>query len=81
MIQAVIQKWGNSQALRLPRAVLNAANMQENDAVSIEVQEDLITLRKLPRRKTLDGLFARYSGDYRPVEFDYGAEVGPEVFD
>ena len=49
--------------------------------MSIEVQEDLITLRKLPRRKTLDGLFARYSGDYRPVEFDYGAEAGPEVFD
>ena len=49
--------------------------------MSIEVQEDLITLRKLPRRKTLDGLFARYSGDYRPVEFDYGTEVGLEAFD
>lgn len=81
MMQAVIQKWGNSQAVRLPRAVLNAANMQENDAVSIDVQENLITLRKLPRRKTLDDLFAGYSGDYRPSEYDFGADVGLEVLD
>ena len=81
MMQAVIQKWGNSQAVRLPRAVLNAANMQENDAVSIDVQENLITLRKLPRRRTLDDLFAGYSGDYRPAEYDCGADVGLEVLD
>lgn len=81
MMQAVIQKWGNSQAVRLPRAVLNAANMQENDAVSIDVQENLITLRKMPRRKTLDDLFAGYSGDYQPAEYDFGADVGLEVLD
>ena len=81
MMQAVIQKWGNSQAVRLPRTVLNAANMQENDAVSIDVQENLITLRKLPRRRTLDDLFAGYSGDYRPGEHDFGADVGMEVYD
>ena len=81
MMQAVIQKWGNSQAVRLPRAVLNAANMQENDAVSIDVQENLITLRKMPRRKTLDDLFAGYSGDFQPAEYDFGADVGLEVLD
>lgn len=81
MIQAVIQKWGNSQAVRLPRTVLNAANMQENDTVSIDVQENLITLRKLPQRRTLDDLFAGYTGDYWPAEYDFGADVGLEVLD
>lgn len=81
MMQGVIQKWGNSQAIRLSRAVLNAANMQENDAVSIDVQENLITLRKLPRRRTLDDLFAGYSGDYQPTEYDFGADEGLEVLD
>ena len=81
MMQAVIQKWGNSQAVRLPRAVLNAANMRENDAVSIDVQENLITLRKLPKRRTLDELFAGYSGDYQPAECGFGEEVGLEVID
>ena len=81
MMQAVIQKWGNSQAVRLPRAALNAANMSVNDAVSIDVQENLITLRKLPQRRTLDDLFAGYTGDYQPAEYDFGADVGLEVVD
>ncbi len=81
MMQAVIQKWGNSQAVRLPRAVLDAANMNENDAVSIDVQENIITLRKLPQRRTLDDLFAGYTGDYKPAEYDFGADVGLEVID
>ena len=81
MVEAVIQKWGNSQAVRLPKAILNAANLHENDCVAIDVQEDQITLRKLPRRKTLDNLFAGYQGDYKPAEFETGADVGREVFD
>jgi hypothetical protein len=28
-----IQKWGNSQAVRLPKAVLEKASLKENDAV------------------------------------------------
>lgn len=78
MMQTVIQKWGNSQAVRLSRAVLNAANMRENDAVSIDARENLITLRKLPRHRTLDDLFAGYTGDYRPAEFDFGPDMGFE---
>ena len=81
MVEAVIQKWGNSQAVRLPKAILNAANLHENDCVAIDAQEDQITLRKLPRRKTLDDLFAGYQGGYKPAEFETGADVGREVFD
>lgn len=81
MMQAVIQKWGNSQGVRLPKSILSAANLRENDSVSIEVQEDQITLRKVRKPMTLDDLFADYSGDYQPVEFDSGADVGLEVID
>ena len=81
MVQTVIQKWGNSQAVRLPKAILNAANLRENDPVMIDVHDDSITLRKLPIRRTLDDLFADYHGDYAPTEFDTGADVGLEVFD
>ncbi len=81
MVQAVIQKWGNSQAVRLPKAILNAANLRENDPVAIEVGDNAITLRALPTRRTLDDLFADYRGDYVPAEFDVGEAVGREVFD
>ena len=56
-------------------------DLHENDCVAIDVQEDQITLRKLPRRKTLDDLFAGYQGGYKPAEFETGADVGREVFD
>ena len=30
-MQATIQKWGNSQGIRIPKAFLDALNMAEND--------------------------------------------------
>ena len=81
MIQAVIQKWGNSQAIRIPKAIMSAANMCENESVLLDVAENQIILRKLPSRKTLDDLFAGYTGDYRPVEWETGADVGLEALD
>ena len=30
-MQAAIQKWGNSQGIRIPKAFLDALNMAEND--------------------------------------------------
>ena len=38
-------------------------------------------LRKVEPHRTLDDLFAGYTGDYRPTEFDTGVDVGLEVFD
>lgn len=80
MTYGTIQKWGNSQGIRLPKNVLAAARLQENDDVEIVAGQEAITLRKR-RPKTLDELFAGYEGDYRPVEFDTGADVGREVID
>lgn len=81
MMYGTIQKWGNSQGIRIPKGALVAAHLQENDDVEIIADKDTIMLRKLRRPKSLEELFAGYHGDYRPVEFDTGAEVGREVFD
>ncbi len=34
-MQATIQKWGNSQGIRIPKAFLEAVGMGENDLVEI----------------------------------------------
>lgn len=81
MMYGTIQKWGNSQGIRIPKGALVAARLQENDDVEIIADKDTIMLRKLRRPKNLDELFAGYNGDYQPVEFDTGAEVGREVID
>ena len=81
MTQVLIQKWGNSQGVRLPKVILNAANLRENDTVAVFVDKNSIMLRKVEPHRTLDDLFAGYTGDYRPTEFDTGADVGMEAFD
>lgn len=81
MLYGTIQRWGNSQGIRIPKGALAASHIGENDAVEIFAEKNTITLRKVNRPKSLDELFAGYHGDYQPVEFDTGADVGLEVID
>lgn len=81
MLYGTIQRWGNSQGIRIPKGALAASHIGENDAVEIIAEKNTITLRKVNRPKSLDELFAGYHGDYQPVEFDTGTDVGLEVID
>ena len=81
MLYGTIQRWGNSQGIRIPKGALAASHIGENDAVEIIAEKNTITLRKVNRPKSLDELFAGYHGDYQPVEFDTGADVGLEGID
>ena len=81
MLYGTIQRWGNSQGIRIPKGALAASHIGENDAVEIIAEKNTITLRKVNRPKSLDELFAGYHGDYQPVAFDTGADVGLEVID
>ena len=81
MLYGTIQRWGNSQGIRIPKGALAASHIGENDAVEIIAEKNTNTLRKVNRPKSLDELFAGYHGDYQPVEFDTGADVGLEVID
>ena len=44
---ATIQKWGNSNGLRFPKALLDAIGLKENDRVELIQSADAITI-KLP---------------------------------
>ena len=81
MMYGTIQKWGNSQGIRLPKGALAAANLRENDDVEIVASEEAITICKAKRHRSLDDLFAGYAGDYVPAEFDTGENVGLEVLE
>ena len=81
MMQGTIQKWGNSQGIRLPKGALQIAGIAENDAVEIVASDSQIVLRKKERYESLDMLFAGYTGDYRSQELDSGDAVGMEVYD
>lgn len=82
-MQTSIQKWGNSQGIRIPKAFLEAIGMKVNDPVEIERQDNCIIIKKLENRKTeltLDDIFSGYDSDYKPEEYDWGKPIGKEAW-
>jgi len=65
MVTAVITKWGNSHALRLPSKMIKALGIECNDKVYLEAYEDKIIIAKAPAPKkgTLEYLFKDYTGE------------------
>lgn len=86
---ATVQKWGNSQGLRIPKALLEALGIRENDRVELTQHGDTITLRKAASipHKTLEArLTAFYGVPIEQVprteeqELDWGKSEGSEVW-
>ena len=81
MMYGTIQKWGNSHAIRLPKGILEAVALTENERVEITTDNDVITIKKAnrPKYKNIEQLFNGYTGDYKCSEWDTGTSVGKEV--
>lgn len=79
MISTKLQKWGNSQGLRLPRQALELADLAVGDDVEIIPGDRQILIKKAPRpRYDLAELVSRIPKDYKPEEEDWGPPVGRE---
>ncbi|MEA4845819.1 MAG: AbrB/MazE/SpoVT family DNA-binding domain-containing protein [Clostridiaceae bacterium] len=76
-----VQKWGNSQGVRIPKYILQKAEIFEGDNVEISLADNKIILfkpKKILKKYTLEELFKDYKGDYKPGEYDWGMPVGKE---
>ena len=83
-MMTTIQKWGNSQGVRLPKTILDVLLLQENDPVEITAENNSIIIKKASRKrrakKSLDERFINYSGSYQCTEWDTGKPVGKEAW-
>jgi len=80
-LQTVITKWGNSQGIRIPKNVLQAAKINIDDKVEITTENNSIIIRKATNDVIdIQTLFAHYKGDYPHIEIDWGKLVGREVW-
>jgi len=78
-----VQKWGNSQGLRLSKELLSGAEIDVGDIVHVAVREGSIVITSVRRvRGTLDlaKLVASIPKDYKPGEIDWGRSTGREVW-
>jgi antitoxin MazE len=77
-----VRKWGNSAAVRIPAAVLDAAGLKADDAVEVREEDGRVVIEKAraPAEPTLEELLARITPDNLHDEIDWGAPVGKEFW-
>jgi antitoxin MazE len=78
-----IKKWGNSQALRLSKAVLAEAGIEPGDPVDVTVRKGALVIRPVRRvrgRHLLRELVRRMPGRKKRRAIEWGEPVGREVW-
>lgn len=79
--QTQLAKWGNSLAVRIPRAIVDEAGLAEGDRLSADVAGDgSIVLRGRRRKYSLDQLVAGIKSSNRHSETGWGAPRGKETW-
>ena len=80
-MEAVIRKWGNSPALRLPSAALKAAGYALEQKVELVVSRGRIVIQPSENvTYSLDNLLAGITSGNAHSEFSFGKPVGKEAF-
>jgi antitoxin MazE len=74
-----VQRWGNSQGLRLSKEVLEIANITVGDDVKVIAKEGKIVIEK-PKKFDLKEMVSRMPEDYKVEEVALGKPVGKEVW-
>ncbi len=77
-----IQKWGNSQGVRIPKILLDTVKWNENEQIVILVEDNKLVIEKAnnKKRKNIKELFENYEGEYELVQIDWGNPVGEEIW-
>lgn len=80
---AKIQKWGNSQGLRLTKNLLADARLEVGDEVDISVKDGMMIVKpskKIRGKYDLKDLVENIPKTYLANEVDWGTPTGKEVW-
>lgn len=76
-----IKMWGNSQAVRLPKNLLNSLNISVDDELQISIEDDKIVLEKVKyRHMTIQERFEKYDSKCNEEEVDRRKPEGKEIW-
>ncbi len=80
-MNATVQKWGNSLALRIPSAVAKEIQLRRGSPVELTVEDGGIVVKPAKKRKvSLAQLLSGVTKTNRHTEQDWGAPVGKEIW-
>lgn len=76
-----LQKWGNSDGIRIPSSYLKSLNVKTNDVLNIEQVDDKIII-SIPKKKriSLADKFKEYKGKNLCKDFSWDESVGKEIW-
>ncbi|MGB3388270.1 MAG: AbrB/MazE/SpoVT family DNA-binding domain-containing protein [Pseudaminobacter sp.] len=85
MAQVQIAKWGNSSAIRLPKAMLDELGLKPGQSVELSVKDGKGIIEPVePKKITLDWIISetiRLGVENVPETVDWGPDVGEEIID
>ena len=77
---AVIGMWGNTQAIRLPKAYCEQLDLHAGDEVDLSLENNRLVIEKPEDRYTIQNLIKDWNGVRGGgSELDWGEPVGTEV--
>jgi antitoxin MazE len=75
-----VKKWGNSYAIRIPKAIFDDASLENDSEVDISISNGKIILNPVPTRIiTLESLVSGITEENKHHEVDTGPAIGNEV--
>jgi antitoxin MazE len=75
-----VTRWGNSLAVRIPKALAEQANIGEGSEVELRVADGVLTVRSRCRSYRVEELVDRITAENRHDEVDWGPPAGKEVW-
>jgi antitoxin MazE len=80
-MRAIVKKWGNSAAVRIPSGIMKAARLSMNEEVDVREQGGHIVIKPIrPGKVELDRLLDSITPANLHDGVDFGEPVGRESF-
>ena len=80
-MRTIIQQWGNSLAVRIPKSLAQETALGKGDEVNLRADDDRIVVeRPQPKHYRLSDLLAAVTKTNRHTETDSGLPVGRETW-
>jgi antitoxin MazE len=76
-----IKRWGNSLALRIPKAILTQLGIKEDDELKMNITDNSLVLTPIIKKEySLSEMLSQISDDNLHDEADFGQPAGNEVW-
>ncbi len=79
MAVQLVKKWGNSPAVRLPAAIMEAAHLVLDQPVNVRAENGRVIIEPALPKSSLDDLLAGITPNNCHAEMDFGAPQGAEL--